>query len=91
MDAVDNRNETRLQNALRIWKQHTDEAAQAFDQVDHYRFASKLEKAATLDDATKPGTPGSETQLWAALHTAMADAPAAIVTITDGLDTSGTK
>jgi hypothetical protein len=90
MDAVDNRNETRLQNALRIWKQHADEAAQAFDQVDHYRFASKLEKAASLDDATKPGTPGSETQLWTALHAAMADSPAAIVTITDGLDTSGT-
>ncbi len=90
MDAVDNRNETRLQNALRIWKAHTGEASQAFDQVDHYRFVSKLEKAETLDDATTAGPPGPETQLWKALHTAMADGPAAIVTITDGLDTSGT-
>jgi len=90
MDVVDNRNETRLQNGLRIWKQHTDEAAQSFDEVDHYRFASKLEKVDDLDAAIKPGAPGPETQLWKALHDAMADAPAAIVTITDGLDTSGT-
>jgi hypothetical protein len=90
METVDNRDETRLQNALRVWKQHTDEAAQAFDQVDHYRFASKLDKVGSLDDATKPGTPGPETRLWSAIDTAMADSPAAIVTITDGLDTTGT-
>jgi uncharacterized membrane protein len=90
MDAVDNRNETRLQNALRIWQQHTGEAAQSFDVADHYRFASKLEKVDSLDAATRAGPPGEETQLWKALHDAMADSPAAIVTITDGLDTSGT-
>jgi len=90
MDAIDNRNETRLQNAVRIWKQHTDEASRAFDHVDHYRFASRLDKVSTLDDAIKPGPPGPETQLWGALRTAMSDSPAGIVCLTDGLDTSGT-
>jgi hypothetical protein len=90
MDAVDNRNETRLQNAVQIWKQHIDEASKAFDQVDHYRFASRLEKETSLDQAIQPGPPGSETQLWSALRAAMADSPAGIVCLTDGLDTSGT-
>jgi hypothetical protein len=89
MDSVDNRNETRLQNAVKIWKLHVDEAAKAFDQVDHYRFASRLEKVGSLDEALHPGAPGPETQLWAALHEAMQDSPAGIVCITDGLDTSG--
>ena len=89
MDTVDNRNETRLQNALRAWKLHTEEAAASFDRVDHYRFASRLEKVSTLDDAIRPGPPGPETQLWSALRDAMADSPAAVVCLTDGLDTSG--
>ena len=89
MDSADNRNETRLQNAVKTWKPHEDEAAKAFDAVDHYRFASRLEKVDSLDDATKNGPPGSETQLWAALRDVMGDSPAAIVCLTDGLDTSG--
>jgi hypothetical protein len=90
MDAVDNRNETRLQNAVKIWKLHTDEAGKAFDEVDHYRFASSLEKVGSLDEAIQKGAPGQETLLWAALHEAMAGSPAGIVCLTDGLDTSGT-
>jgi hypothetical protein len=90
MDSVDNRNETRLQNAVKTWKPHEDEAAKAFDQVDYYRFAARLEKVNSLDDAAKSGPPGSETQLWSALRDAMGDSPAAIVCLTDGLDTSGT-
>ncbi len=90
MDSVDNRNETRLQNALRVWKLHTDEAARAFDKVDHYRFASGLQKVSSLEEAAAPGRPGPETRLWSALHQAMADSPAALVCLTDGLDTSGT-
>jgi hypothetical protein len=89
MDAVDNRNETRLRNALRTWKLHTDEAGKCFDRVDDYRFASRLEKVPTLDDAVRAGPPGAETKLWSALNDAMAESPAAIVCLTDGLDTSG--
>ena len=89
MYTVDNRNETRLQNAVKLWKTHTGEAVLAFDAVDHYRFATKLEKVAGLDEAIQGGGPGTETQLWRALRAAMADSPAGIVTLTDGLDTSG--
>jgi len=88
MDSVDNRNETRLQNAVKTWKLHEEEAGKAFDDVDYYRFATKLEKVGTMDDA-KNGPAGPETQLWAALHNVMGDSPAAIVCLTDGLDTSG--
>ena len=89
MYTVDNRNETRLQNAVKLWKTHTGEAVLAFDAVDHYRFATKLEKVASLDEAIQGGGPGTETRLWRALRAAMADSPAGIVTLTDGLDTSG--
>ena len=89
MYSVDNRNETRLENAVRIWKRHVPEAEKAFDRVDHYRFALSLEKAGSLEEATQSGQQGESTHLWTALHSAIADGPAAIVCLTDGLDTSG--
>jgi hypothetical protein len=89
MYSVDNRNETRLENAARTWKQHTDEAAKAYDQIDHFRFANHLEKADSLDAALKTGGQGDQTQLWQALDDAMKQSPAGIVSLTDGLDTSG--
>ena len=89
MDAVDNRRQTRLANALALWKLHTDEAAKNFDSIDYRCFSSAPEKADSLDDAARTGRAGDETQLWKALLTTVDEAPAAIVSLTDGLDTAG--
>lgn len=88
MDAIDNRNETRLGNALRIWRQHGGEAAEKFDAVEYYRFSTKLDPIPTLDAAATAGAPGSETHLYTALDQALAGSPSAIVCLTDGLDTT---
>lgn len=88
MDAVDNRRETRLGNALRIWKQHGGEAKEKFDLVNYYRFSAKMDPIPSLDEAAKPGPAGEETHLYAAVEQALADSPAAVVCLTDGLDTS---
>ncbi len=88
MNAADNRNETRLANALRVWKPHTDEAAKAFDQVDYRRFSTRIENATSLDDASQTGGSGDETHLWKAINDSLADTPAGVVCLTDGLDTS---
>jgi len=88
MDAVDNRNETRLGNALRIWRQHDGETKEKFDLVNYYRFSSKADPIPSLDDAAKTGASGEATHLYDAVEQVLADSPAAVVCLTDGLDTS---
>ncbi len=88
MDAIDNRRETRLGNALRAWRQHGDEAKEKFDQVEYFRFSKTTEAFPTLEAAASEGTPGEETHLFDAIERTLADAPAAIVCLTDGLDTT---
>lgn len=89
MNALDNRSETRLGNALRIWKQHIGEAKDHFDAVDYYRFSSKLDKGAGLEEVSQAKDPGPETRLYEALGRVLDDSPAAVVCLTDGLDTTG--
>ena len=89
MHATDNRRETRLSNAMRIWKQHSDEAVKGFDHVRYYRFGERLEEAQDMQDAVDAGNPAEETRLWAALRESLNRSPSAIVCLTDGLDTSG--
>lgn len=91
MNARDNRSETRLGNSVRLWKQHEDEVKQGFDGVDYYRFSTKMEKAAGLDDALQAPDAGAETHLYQALDQMLDLAPGGIVCLTDGLDTTGRK
>ncbi|MGB8352351.1 MAG: hypothetical protein WCD79_00530 [Chthoniobacteraceae bacterium] len=88
MNALDNRSETRLGNALHIWKQHPDEALQNFDLIDYYRFSTKLDKAAGLDEAVQANDPGPETRLYDSLNHVLDDSLEGIVCLTDGLDTT---
>ncbi|HWB58578.1 MAG TPA: hypothetical protein VG733_03760 [Chthoniobacteraceae bacterium] len=91
MAAKDNRSQTRLDNAVRLWNQHATELKQGFDRVDYYRFSSKLTHAADMDDALKATDPGSETRLYEALNQLLDSSPAGIACLTDGLDTTGAQ
>jgi uncharacterized membrane protein len=88
MDAIDNRQETRLGNALRAWRQHSPEAKEKFDQIEYIRFSTNTESFPNLDDAAKQGKAGEETHLLDAIQQTLASSPAAIVCLTDGLDTT---
>jgi hypothetical protein len=88
MSAPDHRGGTRLAAAVRRWRQVEPAAKQNFARVNYRRFASDIQSVPSLDEAINAGTPGSETHLFAALRQALAENPAAIVCLTDGLDTS---
>ena len=89
MSAPDQRGGTRLAAAVRRWRQTEPAARQNFSSVNYFRFANDLHPVASLDEAANAGAPGSETHLFAALRQVLAENPAAIVCLTDGLDTSG--
>ena len=90
MEAADNRGETRLANALRVWKRRASEMQGQFETVDFYRFGTRLAKAPSLEAAAGPDRPADgETHLYAALHQVLDTSPAEIVCLTDGLDTTG--
>ncbi len=88
MSAPDYRGGTRLAAAVRRWRQVEPAAKQSFTRVNYRRFAGDVQSASSLDDAINTGAPGGETHLFAALRQALAENPAAIVCLTDGLDTS---
>ncbi|MEI8343115.1 MAG: hypothetical protein WCH43_16450, partial [Verrucomicrobiota bacterium] len=90
MSVPDNRGETRLAHALRIWSKHTAEAESVFKRIDYFRFSSRLEKINGLKQAASNGEPGGETRLYTAIQDVLAQKPIAIVCLTDGLDTTGT-
>ena len=84
----DYRGQTRLAAAVRRWRQVEPQAKQSFTPISYWRFANELQPADSLDDAVSAGAPGAETHLYAALRQALAQSPAAVVCLTDGLDTS---
>lgn len=88
MSQPDHRGATRLADAMRVWKLHEAESAETFAAVNHYRFAAGFERVGNLGDATKALNAEPETHLYAALHKTLAEKPAAIVCLTDGLDTT---
>ena len=88
MTSPDYRGGTRLASAVRRWKQVEPLARQNFSSVNYRRFANETQSAASLDDAVSAGVPGSESHLFGALRQTLAENPAAIVCLTDGLDTS---
>jgi hypothetical protein len=91
MSGADQRGETRLRNALRIWNRHADEAGRAFEKLDFFRFSTTLDGERDLEAAAKTEAPGPETHLYSALQEALARRPGAIVCLTDGLDTTGAE
>jgi len=88
MSAPDHRGGTRLAAAVRRWKQVEPAAKQNFSSVNYRRFANDVQSASSLDDAVNAGAAGNETHLFAALRQALVENPAAVVCLTDGLDTS---
>ena len=88
MSAPDHRGGTRLASAVRRWRQVEPAAKQDFSLVNYRRFANDVQSVPSLDEAINAGTQGGETHLFAALRQALAENPAAIVCLTDGLDTS---
>jgi hypothetical protein len=91
MEQADNRSETRLDNSLRHWKRHEEAAGEAFDSVKYYQFSTDLQKADSLALAASAGVAGQETHLYAALNGLLETGPAAVVCLTDGLDTTDEK
>jgi hypothetical protein len=89
MTMPDHRGATRLADAVRRWKNHEAEARAAFDDISDFRFAATLHPARGLDDAISATQPAAdETHLYASLREALAQSPAAIACLTDGLDTT---
>ncbi|MGC3990049.1 MAG: hypothetical protein QM796_10300 [Chthoniobacteraceae bacterium] len=88
MSTPDYRGATRLASALRLWQEHAGEAASAFTKVQYFRFADRLNAASTLEEATTQTGPGDETHLFETLGHLIDQAPGAIVSLTDGLDTT---
>jgi hypothetical protein len=91
MEQADNRSETRLRNSLSHWKRHEEAAGEAFDSVKYYQFSTNLQKADSLAIAASAGEAGQETHLYAALNELLETGPAAVVCLTDGLDTADEK
>jgi len=94
MSAPDHRGTTRLASAARLWKQHENEARAAFQKISYFRFAAGFDSAANFDDALSEkntGSQSSETHLFSALRKTLDTNPAAIVCLTDGLDTTSEK
>ena len=88
MTAMDNRSESRLGNALHLWRQHAGEIETDFNKTEYFRFDSVLLKQQTLDAAAQPGNSGTETRFYEALNHVVDSEPDAIVCLTDGLDTT---
>lgn len=91
MSQPDSRGATRLADAVRVWKSHESEAAEVFTAVRFYRFSTSLESVADFKAAVKSREPGPETHLYASLKKALTENPAAVVCLTDGLDTTSDK
>ena len=88
MSVPDHRGQTRLASAVRLWKAHESAAAGSFANISFHRFASELKPASSFDDAVRASASGGETHLFAALQQTLETGPAAILCLTDGLDTT---
>jgi len=92
MNAKDYRGLSRLADATRQWKIHEKDAKETFAGSRASRFATKVLDASGVDDAVDPSVSAGETHqthLYSALREALAKSPAAIVCLTDGIDTTG--
>jgi len=92
MTAPDNRQRRRVDDALRRWRELEPAARRAHGEVKTFAFADGVQAAGA--GATPAGLAAGQTKLYAGLQRVLAEAPpggwAGVVTLTDGLDTSGT-
>lgn len=92
MTTPDNRHRRRLDDALRRWRETQPAARTAYSEMKTFAFADDIQPAPLGASAAKVGS--EQTRLFAALQHVLAEAPAggwaSVVTLTDGLDTSGT-
>ncbi|MFT3869184.1 MAG: vWA domain-containing protein [Nibricoccus sp.] len=93
MTTPDNRNLTRLDSALAVWRRFEPAARPAYADVRFYSFAEDLKEAATLDEALARRGGTDKTCLYAALDELLKktveERPDAIVVLSDGIDNSG--
>lgn len=92
MTTADNRHRRRLDDALRRWREMEPVARKAHSDVKTFAFADGLRSAAPGDAPS--GIGAGQTKLFKSLQRVLAETPpggwAGVVTLTDGLDTSGT-
>ncbi len=90
MTAQDNRGRSRLQDALQTWKRIEPSAREMFGVLDYFSFATQLTSAGSLKGVLEHKEPEDETRLNFCLADALRHNGdyAALVCITDGLDTT---
>ena len=93
MTVLDNRQQRRLDDALVKWHRLEPAARKAFSSVKSFAFAQGMAPVAAPTEAG--ALPGGRTDLFASLQDVLAKAPpggwGGIVSLTDGLDTSGVE
>ncbi|MFT3867788.1 MAG: hypothetical protein QM715_04750 [Nibricoccus sp.] len=91
MRKPDNRRQQRGDDARRRWLAIEPAARKAFSDVASFAFARGVEKIADVD--APAALAGDRTELFAALQQVLKQAPAGgwggVITLTDGIDTSG--
>ena len=91
MTTPDNRQRRRLDDALLRWRELEPAARSASSVIKHFAFADGFSPVGSVDGA--PSLPAGQTHLFSALQRVIAEAPpggwGGVVTLTDGLDTSG--
>lgn len=92
MSVPDNRGRTRLDDALTTWHRLEKTAEAAFSPIRAYSIAEDLRPAASLNEAAARTDGTYETRLYRSVATLLknpaGERPAAVVVLTDGLDTS---
>jgi uncharacterized membrane protein len=92
MMAPDTRGITRLDSAIRVWKQTETEAVRSFRDLRYFRFGPKPVAVPDLPGALSGTELDLETPLFSSLTQLLQEAPSGgyggIVTLTDGLDTT---
>src|SRR5450432_2284353 len=92
MTTPDNRQRRRLDDAMRRWREMAPAMRKAHAEVKTFAFADGVAPAALDELPAKIGT--DQTRMFTALQNVLDEAPpggwAGVVTLTDGLDTSGT-
>lgn len=93
MTTPDNRKQRRLDDALRLWRLFAPIAESAHGTPRFFAFADTPAPVSVTDLADLTNLPSGNTRLFASLDHLLAEAPAGgwggIVTLTDGLDTTG--
>lgn len=93
MTQKDNRGRSRLDEARRAWEQIRPAAEKKFGKIEYLGFAGDLKPLGSFEEGLQPVAGGEQTRLLDALRSkleksATENPTAAILTISDGLDTT---